>query len=164
LERGEKRRGRKRKGRKRKARKRRVHCRGQENAIVGGMEGIELVRHPDELTERIIGCAYGVANALGCGFLEKVYENALAHEVRKAGLQIEQQKGIRVVYDGVIVGEYAADLVIEKQVLVELKAAGDLNNVHMAQCMNYLKATGLKTCLLINFGTPRIQIKRIVND
>lgn len=116
---------------------------------------------PDQITERIIGCAYTVSNNLGCGFLEKVYENALAHELRKAKLDLAQQHPIKVVYDGIIVGEYVADLVIENTILVELKANRGLDDVHMAQCLNYLKATGLRLCLLINFGKPRIEIKRI---
>jgi GxxExxY protein len=118
----------------------------------------------DEITERIIGCAYTISNALGTGFLEKVYETALSHELRKAGLTVAQQHGIRILYDGVIVGEYAADLLVEDCVLVELKAAKALDQVHVAQCLNYLKATGLQVCLLLNFGKPRVEIKRLVND
>ena len=118
----------------------------------------------DGITEKIIGCAYTVANDLGSGFVEKVYENALAHELRKAGLDIKQQYGIQVAYDGVIVGEFATDLLVEECVLVELKAAKALDDVHKAQCLNYLKATGLRVCLLVNFGSPRVQIKRIVRD
>src|SRR5438309_10356988 len=95
------------------------------------------------ITEKVIGCAYRVSNTLGCGFLEKVYENALAHELRKSGLQVSQQQEIRVVYDGVEVGSYAGDLLVESRILVELKAVRDLNEVFKAQCMNYLKATGL---------------------
>lgn len=117
----------------------------------------------EEITEKIIGCAYMVANTLGAGFLEKVYENALAHEIRKTGLDVKQQSPITVYYDGVVVGEYVADLVVENEVIVELKSAKSLDNVHMAQCLNYLKATGRKVCLLINFGSPRIELKRIVS-
>lgn len=117
----------------------------------------------EEITEKIIGCAYTVANTLGAGFLEKVYENALAHEIRKTGLDVKQQSPITVYYDGVVVGEYVADLVVENEVIVELKSAKSLDNVHMAQCLNYLKATGRKVCLLINFGSPRIELKRIVS-
>jgi len=115
------------------------------------------------ITERIIGCAYAVSNTLGSGFLEKVYENALAHELRKNGLLVEQQKEIRVIYDGVSVGDFFADLCVEQSVLVELKVAKALEDIHIAQCINYLKATGMRLCLLINFGTPRIGIKRIAN-
>lgn len=117
----------------------------------------------DGITERVIGCAYTVANDLGSGFLEKVYENALAHEIAKCGLGVLQQHGIEVRYDGIVVGEFAADLLVNDDVIVELKAVKALDDVHAAQCMNYLKATKLSVCLLINFGSPKVQIKRIVN-
>jgi GxxExxY protein len=94
----------------------------------------------------------------------KVYENALAHELRKARLAVEQQKIIKIRYDGIVVGDYVADLLVEGVVLVESKAVKILDEVHTAQCLNYLKATGLKICLLFNFGTPRVQLKRIVNQ
>ena len=109
----------------------------------------------NEITEKIIGCAYLVGNTLGAGFLEKVYENALAHEIGKAGLQVKQQHPISVFYDGVIVGEYFADLLVEDQIIVELKIAKEISNVHLAQCMNYLRATNLSICLLINFERSR---------
>jgi len=117
----------------------------------------------NEITERIIGCSYTVGNALGSGFLEKVYENALVHELRKAELRVQQQKELFVYYDGIVVGEYAADLIVEDLVIVELKAAKALDQIHIAQCINYLKATGMKICLLINFGGPRVEVKRIMN-
>ena len=116
----------------------------------------------NETTERIIGCAYTVQNVLGVGFLEKVYENALAHELRKAGLRVEQQKPLRVLYDGVVVGEYAADLVVDESVIVELKAAKAIDEIHEAQMLNYLKAAGVKIGLILNFGTPRLGIKRMI--
>jgi len=115
----------------------------------------------DDLTERIIGCAFKVANTLGPGFLEKVYENALAHELRKCGLRIEQQKVIPVRYDGVVVGDYVADLIVENQVLIELKAVKQLDDVFTAICINYLKASNLRRCLLMNFAKPRIEIRRL---
>jgi len=118
----------------------------------------------DPLTSKIIGCAYRVANELGSGFLEKVYENALAHELRKAGIKVEQQHGIVVLYDGVEVGDYVADLLVNNQVLVELKTCKDLDDVHLAQCLNYLKATGQRVCLLMNFGRPMLQIRRLMMD
>ena len=117
----------------------------------------------DELTEKVIGCAFTVSNALGCGFLEKVYENALVHEVRKQGLEIWQQSPIPVRYDGIVVGDYIADLIIEQKLLVEIKAARGIDEVHHAQCINYLKATGYKACLLMNFARPKVEIKRIVH-
>ncbi len=116
----------------------------------------------NEITEKIIRCAYIVANALGVGFLEKVYENALAHELRKSGLSASQQKGVLIRYDGVTVGEYHTDLLVQDAVVVELKATKAIDEIHIAQCLNFLKASGYKLCLLINFGTPRIEIKRLV--
>ena len=101
---------------------------------------------------------------MGCGFLEKVYENALAHELRKAGMHVTQQHPIKVRYDGVIVGEFVADLLIEQCVLVELKAVRMLDDIHKAQCLNYLKATGIHICLLVNFGNPKVEIKRVLLD
>jgi GxxExxY protein len=113
------------------------------------------------LTERIIGCAFKVSNTLGCGFLEKVYENALVHELRKQGLKAEAQQPISVYYDGVLVGEFFADILVEDTVLLELKATTDHHDVFTAQCLNYLKATGKPLCRLLNFGKPRLEIKRL---
>ena len=115
------------------------------------------------ITERIIGCAYKVASKLGCGFLEKCYESALAHELRKAGLHVEQEVRLKVWYDDVVVGEYVADLIVEGIVLVELKAIQGLDPIHSAQCINYLAATKLPICLLINFGR-RVDVKRIAGS
>jgi GxxExxY protein len=116
------------------------------------------------LSEKVIGCAYAVSNSLGSGFLEKVYENALAHELRKNGIEVEQQYSMRVSYDGIVVGEFNADLLVEKKLLIELKAAKALDQSHLAQGMNYLKASGLKLCLVLNFGKSRVEIKRLVNN
>jgi GxxExxY protein len=118
------------------------------------------MEHVNEITEKIIGCAYKVMNELGCGFLEKVYENALAHEIRKLGLNVGQQKKIKVYYDKIEVGNYDPDLLVESLIIVELKTVKTLEDVHKAQCLNYLKATGFKTCLLINFGNPKVDVKR----
>ena len=115
------------------------------------------------ITEEIIGCAYKVANCLGTGFLEKVYENALRYEIEQTDLLVEQQYPINVTYEGIVVGEYFADLLVQDEVVVELKAVKALDSSHFAQCMNYLKATDKKVALLINFGAPRVEIKRIVN-
>jgi len=114
------------------------------------------------LTERIIGCAFEVSNTLGCGFLEKVYENALAVQLRKSGLRVQQQSPIMVYYQDELVGDFAADLLVDGSIVVELKAAKALDDVHLAQCLNYLKATGLTLCLLLNFGSPKLEIKRVV--
>jgi GxxExxY protein len=115
----------------------------------------------NKLSEIVIGCAYTVSNALGCGFLEKVYENALAHEIRKLGYSVEVQRPLPVIYDGVIVGEYFADLLVQNALLIELKASNGIAEDHKAQCINYLHAIRLPLCLLINFGRPRVEIKRI---
>jgi GxxExxY protein len=114
------------------------------------------------LSNRIIGCALRVLRALGTGFLQKVYENALVHELRKSGFTVSQQHSMVVRYDGIVVGEYAVDLLVEHIVLVELKVAKAIDETHRAQCLNYLNATGLHLCLLLNFGKPRLEIKRIV--
>jgi len=121
-------------------------------------------RRLDEITEQVIGRAYAVGNTLGPGFLEKVYENALAHELRNAGYAVQQQWAIQVHYEEVVVGEYVADILVEGSVLLELKAMKGLDDIHAAQCLNYLKATGLQVCLLINVGGRRVQVKRLVND
>ena len=121
-------------------------------------------RRLNELTERIIGCAYELSNRMGCGFLEKPYENALRIELMLAGLSVLQQHPIPVLYRGRVVGDYFADLIVEGEVLIELKAIKNFDEIHMAQCPNYLKATGLKVCLLINFAKSKIEIKRIVNS
>lgn len=113
------------------------------------------------LTEKIFGCAFAVANALGVGFLEKVYENALVIALRKAGLKVLQQVIYSVEFEGQVVGEYIADLVVEDQVVVELKAIKEFDNVHTAICINYLKVSKLPLCLLINFGKSRIDVNRI---
>ena len=115
------------------------------------------------ITEKIIGCAYRVANELGIGFLEKVYENALAYELLKAGLAFKQQPSVVVYYADIIAGEYVADLIVEDSVIVELKAIKKLESTHFAQCMNYLRATNMSVALLINFGNPKVETKRIVN-
>ena len=117
----------------------------------------------NQLSERVIGCAFRVINTLGVGFLEKVYENALAYELQKAGLAVTQQQGMAVRYDNIVVGEYVVDLLVEKSIIVELKAIKALEGVHAAQCINYLKATGLHVCLLLNFGKSRLQIQRFAN-
>ena len=114
----------------------------------------------NQLTEQIIGCAFRVGSKLGCGFLEKCYENALAYELRKLGLKVEQQVPLKVWYDEIVVGEYIADLLVADIVLVELKAGQGLDPIHSAVCINYLAACKLPICLLINFGR-RVDVKRI---
>jgi GxxExxY protein len=110
-----------------------------------------------ELTEKIIGCAMKVHRTLGSGFLESVYQNALAHELRKAGLQIECEKPIQVTYDGIVVGDFAADMLVEGTVMVENKAVTTLAIAHEVQLVNYLTATGLEIGLLLNFGAEKLE-------
>lgn len=116
-----------------------------------------------DLTDKIIGACYKVYAALGSGFLEKVYENALKIELEKLCLEVTQQAPISVVYEGNKVGEFFADLLVNDVVIVELKAVDALATIHEVQLVNYLKATKLEVGLLINFG-PRIEIKRKVNS
>ena len=113
------------------------------------------------LTEAVIGAAFAVSNTLGCGFLEMVYENALAIELRSRGYEVQQQAPLEVRYKEEIVGIYSADLVVNGQVVVELKAVRALDVVHRAQCMNYLRASGIRTGLVLNFGLPRLDVLRV---
>lgn len=116
----------------------------------------------DKVTERIIGCAIKVSNGLGIGFLEKVYENALALELRRNGLQVEQQKRMAVHYEGWVVGDYTSDFLINSMVVVELKVAKTIDEIHQAQLLNYLRASQLKIGLILNFGTKQLGIKRMI--
>ena len=116
-----------------------------------------------ELTEDIIKVFYKVYNALGYGFLEKIYENAMMIEFRKAGIPAESQSPIKVTYDGEIVGEHAADIIVDGKVIIELKAAKKIAEDHHAQLLNYLKATDIEVGLLLNFG-PKPEISRKVFD
>ena len=115
------------------------------------------------LSERVIGCVYRVSNVLGSGFLESVYENALALELSAADVEYERQKRMKVYYRRVVVGEFVADFVIRETMVVELKAVRSILPEHQAQLLNYLHAADLRVGLLINFGTPKVQIKRLVN-
>ena len=116
------------------------------------------------LTEKIIGCSFKVLNTLGTGFLEKVYQNALAHELRKQGLTVALRHPIPVYYDDVLVGDFIGDVVCEGTVIVGLKATQDHHEIFTAQCLNYLKATGLPICLLLNFGKPQLDINRYAHS
>jgi GxxExxY protein len=104
-----------------------------------------------------------VSSTLGVGFLEKVYENALRVELTTRGHRVQQQQPIEVRYGAEIVGDYFADLIVDDKVVVELKASQALERVHYAQCLNYLKGTGLQLALLLNFGRPRLEYHRIAN-
>jgi len=114
------------------------------------------------LSRAIIGAAQTVSSRLGYGFLEKVYENALALEVRKLGFRVEQQRPVHVYYEGEIVGDYVPDLTVEDRLIVEIKAISALDRIQRAQCLNYLRATNHRLCLLLNFGQPRLEVARIV--
>ena len=116
----------------------------------------------DDITYGINGAIFEVNRELGVGFLEKVYENALMVELESRKLKAESHVPITVRYKGVEIGEYFADIVVEKQVLLELKAVDSLQKIHEAQLLNYLKATGYKIGLLINFTHPKAEIKRFI--
>lgn len=114
-----------------------------------------------ELTEKVIGCFYTVYDELGGGFLESVYEKALIIEFSKLGIEAEAQKAINVYYKKQLVGEFRADIIVENSVLVEIKAVSNLQPAHEAQLLNYLRATGIRVGLLVNFG-DRISFRRKV--
>ena len=118
--------------------------------------------HGSELTEAVIGAAMEVANVLGAGFLEKVYERALLQELKIRGFNARAQVNLPVRYKGIYVGDYAADLVVERTLIVELKCVDRFCNEHMAQCLNYLKASGLHVALLINFQKGKLDWKRVI--
>ena len=116
------------------------------------------------LSERVIGAVFAVANTLGASFLEKVYEKALLRELELRGIAARSQVPFSVLYKGLMVGEYFADMVVEDTLLVELKCAERFGNEHTAQCLNYLKASGLQLCLLVNFQKTRVEVKIVVLD
>jgi GxxExxY protein len=117
-----------------------------------------------ELTQKIIGCAYRVFNKMGFGFLESVYEKCLLIELRKAGLNTESQKPITVYYDGEVVGEFLADIIVNDAVIIELKSVRRIIKAHEVQLVNYLVATGKPVGLILNFGESKVEIKRKVKD
>ena len=116
----------------------------------------------NEITFKINGAIFEVNRMLGPGFLEKVYENALLIEIRVRGLKVENQVPINVKYKGNNVGQYIADLLVEEKVIVEIKTVEKLTNIHEAQLLNYLNATGIKIGLLVNFKNRKAEIKRMV--
>ena len=118
----------------------------------------------EEVTRKIIGCAYRVYNAMGFGFLESVYEKCLLIELRKAGLKVAAQVSVPVTYDGQSAGDFTADLVVEDAVIVELKSVQRLIRAHEVQLVNYLVATGIPVGLLINFGETKVEVKRKVRQ
>ena len=116
----------------------------------------------EELSYVIRGCIYQVFKHLGCGFLEKVYENALLEELKEQGLSARSQVPRKVYYKKEVVGEYVADIVVEDSVILELKAQQQLLKIHEAQLLNYLKATDTRVGMLVNFTYPKAMIKRLV--
>jgi len=120
------------------------------------------MRHTGFISKKVLDCAFEVSNRLGVGFLESVYENAMCVELRQRGLKIQQQKPLKIIYKGEVVGNFVTDIIVEKKLLIELKVVSEFNKSHKAQLINYLKATGIQVGLLLNFGTPKLGIKRIV--
>ena len=118
----------------------------------------------DDLTESIIGCAFEVINELGSGFLESVYENAMMLALSESGLNVQSQVPIPVTFRGRRVGDFYADLLVDEKVLVELKAVRAIVPEHQAQIINYLNATGIEVGLLINFGNPKLELKRFTRS
>ena len=117
-----------------------------------------------ELVEIVVGAAYEVSNTPGCGFLEKVYERAMARELAGRGLSIRTQVSYPVSYKGHCVGEYCADMVVDGQLVIELKCVDKFGNEHLAQCLNYLKASGLSSALLVNFQHPKVEWRLVARS
>jgi len=115
----------------------------------------------EQLSRRILKCAFDVQNFLGCGFLEKVYENALMVAFKAEGLDAAQQIPLRVHCQDVLIGEYVADIIVERSILLEIKATETNPPIYIAQVLNYLKATHLPVGLLVNFGLPKLHYRRI---
>jgi GxxExxY protein len=115
-----------------------------------------------DITSQILSAAFEVHNTLGCGFLEKVYENALLYELKQRGLKVETQKEIKVYYKKTEVGIYLADMIVEKKVIIELKVSETISNIHEAQLLNYLKASSYNVGLILNFAKTRLEYKRLV--
>jgi GxxExxY protein len=118
----------------------------------------------EDLTEKIIGCGYRVYNTMGFGYLESVYEKCLMIELDKAALRAESQKPITVHYEGLVVGEFVANIIVEDTVIVELKSVKAVNVSHEAQLVNYLLSTGRPVGLLLNFGEHKVEVKRKWRD
>jgi len=136
-----------------------LYSRVMLSPMPASLAGFTAIMTDDELTRTIIGCAYKVHNALGPGFLEKVYENAMRIELEKLGLAVKQQQPVNVIYDGHFVGQYYADLWVNERVVIELKAVRAIAKEHEVQLVNYLTATQLDLGLLLNFGSS-VQVKR----
>ena len=113
-----------------------------------------------DVTHKVIGCAYQVYNNLGFGFLESVYRKAMVIEIEASRLRVQQERPLKVLYRDQIVGDFFADLLVEDELIVELKSVERLGKVHEAQLVNYLVATGIEIGLLINFGSTGVDVKR----
>jgi GxxExxY protein len=118
----------------------------------------------EELTEKILNACFIVSNELGCGFLESVYQKALLIVFEEMGLMAQSQIPLKVMYHNRIVGEFYPDIIVENTVLLELKAVKSLAPEHLAQVMNYLKATSIEVGFLINFGNPKLEYRRFNNQ
>jgi GxxExxY protein len=127
------------------------------------LEKEDLMKH-EEVTHKIIGCAYAVYKKLGFGFLESVYRKAMVIELGRAGLYVEEEKPITVYYDDYVVGKFAADLYVEDLIIVELKSVQNIVSDHEVQLVNYLKGTKKDIGLLINFGQSGVDVKRKYKD
>ncbi|HEY0347546.1 MAG TPA: GxxExxY protein [Pyrinomonadaceae bacterium] len=136
-----------------------LYSRVMLSPMPASLAGFTAIMTDDELTRTIIGCAYKVHNALGPGFLEKVYENAMRIELEKIGMAVKQQQPVNVIYDGHFVGQYYADLWVNERVVIELRAVRAIAKEHEVQLVNYLTATQLDVGLLLNFGSS-VQVKR----
>jgi GxxExxY protein len=130
-----------------------------------------IKNHPDvvdtsypesELTGKILEAAFAVHNTLGCGFLERVYSNALLIELRSSGLDCAQASPLKIRYRDTIVGDYIADIIVDNRVIIELKACASLDPSHSAQVMNYLRAANVHVGLLLNFGRPKLEYRRFI--
>lgn len=115
-----------------------------------------------ELSYEVVNAAIAVWKTLGHGFLEKVYENALCIELTKRSIPYVQQQPIKVHYEGQCVGDYMADIIVDDKIILELEAAKAINDAHVVQVLNYLKATGLRLGLVLNFGVEKMDFKRLI--
>jgi GxxExxY protein len=122
-----------------------------------------MVLEQEELTGAIIAAAIEVHKQLGPGFIESIYENALVIELRKRGMKVEQQVDVRVLYDDKEVGKHRLDLLVEDEIVIELKAIKNIDDVHYAIARSYLRATGKQHGLILNFSKTTLEIKRVIN-
>lgn len=117
----------------------------------------------EELSKRILECCFEVSNELGVGFIESVYEKSLMVALRQKGINVQTQVPLKVTFRGFVVGDFYPDMIVEDKIIIELKAVDSLAKVHYAQLLNYLKATGKKVGLAVNFGNPRLEYRRFEN-